>query len=252
MHLLQKNRTFIYTWPDHELNSDQITRWHNFLQRRVNGEPVAYITKEREFWGLMLSTSPETLIPRPDTEVIIEWIIEHFQRSKCRVLDLGTGTGAIALSVASENPDWSVEGGDISAESVDLAKKNAVRNNVENCNFRVSNWYSKFESERFDLIISNPPYIDYNDPHLNQGDVRFEPRRALVADQAGYADLFHIINTGPDFLTEHGCLIVEHGFQQADKVIDCFKKRGYVSCQTLNDLGGNPRATLGFFSGEMD
>ncbi len=242
--VLQRPRTWLYTWGDHVLSDDEQTRLDQLLKRRVSGEPIAHLTGEQGFWTLMLAVNASTLIPRPDTETLVEWVLDLDLTAAARCLDLGTGTGAIALAMASEKPGWQVSGVDVMPDAVALAKSNARKNQLESVLFYQSHWFDSVDGQ-FDLIVSNPPYIDSNDPHLSQGDVRFEPSSALVADQHGLSDLAHIIEHSQGYLTQGGWLLLEHGYQQSDAVSQALMQRGFSSVSTRYDLGGQPRITGG-------
>ena len=240
----QKDRTWLYTWADKELDAAAVAQADALLARRINGEPVAYITGQRDFWSLNLAVSPAPLIPRADTETLIEWALELPLPANSRVVDLGTGTGAIALALACEQPSWAVSGVDYQADAVALAQANARRNQLERVTFQQSDWFGAVDG-RFDLIVSNPPYIDADDEHLSQGDVRFEPRSALVADDHGLRDLALIIDRAPHYLKADGWLLLEHGWQQADAVCELLRQRGFADVENRRDLGGQPRISGG-------
>jgi len=218
------------------------------IARRTSGVPVAYIIGTQGFWNLDLKVSPETLIPRADTESLVEWVLEQkFQPES--ILDLGTGTGALALALASELPNAQVLGLDLVDKAVALAEENRQRNNIINAHFIQSSWFDQVPNHmRFDLIISNPPYIDKQDFHLGQGDVRFEPKTALVSEDKGFADLFLIADQAKAFLTPNGVLLMEHGWQQADDVQKKLKAVRYQGVGSGKDYGGNQRFTYGFLS----
>ncbi len=244
----QKNRTWLYTWPERELTASQTRQLQALIKRRLQGEPVAYLTGEREFWSLTLQVSPDTLIPRPDTELLVEIALELFsERSheNLNIIDLGTGTGAIALAIACEQPNWRIVGLDRIPAAVELAQRNKTQLQIPNATFLESDWFSALDKQRFDLIVSNPPYIEQQDPHLEQGDVRFEPRSALVAEDNGLLDIKNIIAQAPDFLVDQGWMLFEHGYQQADVVRNLLSERGFIAVQTRCDLAGLERATLG-------
>ncbi len=243
-HVLQQGRTWLYTWSDRLLSAEQQQAANALLARRLAGEPVAYLLGERDFWSLNLNVNPSTLIPRPDTETLVEWALELPLPANSRVLDLGTGTGAIALALASEQPSWQVSGVDFNADAVALAQANAARNQLARVSFMQSDWYTAVSGD-FDLIVSNPPYIDEDDEHLAQGDVRFEPRSALVADNHGLSDLALIIDRAPGFLRANGWLLLEHGYQQADAVCELLRARGFAEVSNRRDLGGQPRISGG-------
>lgn len=237
-------RTYLLAFGETVLTTEQLAVLEPLAARREQGEPVAYLVGEREFWSLPLSVSCATLIPRPDTECLVEQALAHLPATPCRILDLGTGTGAIALAIASERPDCSVVGGDIKADAVALARHNAEKLAINNVHFLQSSWFESV-SGLFTLIVSNPPYIDANDPHLNQGDVRYEPHSALVAPAEGLADLAEIIRQSPAYLEAGGWLMLEHGWQQAEAVQKLLKNAGFSAVMTYKDYGNNDRVTLG-------
>ncbi|EPR9025756.1 peptide chain release factor N(5)-glutamine methyltransferase [Cronobacter dublinensis] len=240
-----RTRTFILAFGETSLADDELTRLDALLARRVQGEPVAYLTGQREFWSLPLEVSAATLIPRPDTECLVEQALACLPAAPCRILDLGTGTGAIALALACERPDCQVTALEIVPEAVALARRNAQRLGIDNVTVLQSHWFSALTDARFSLIVSNPPYIDGDDPHLTQGDVRFEPKSALVAPDAGLADLDAIITGARRFLENDGWLLVEHGWRQGVAVRELFTRAGYHGVETCRDYGGNERLTLG-------
>ncbi|MFT4272165.1 MAG: peptide chain release factor N(5)-glutamine methyltransferase [Pantoea sp.] len=242
-----KSRTWLVAFDDTVLDENQLQQLNALLARRAQGEPVAHLVGEREFWSLPLRVSDATLIPRPDTEVLVEQALAHLPTRAATLLDLGTGTGAIALALASERPDCQVIGCDRIAAAVALAQENAQRLHISNAQFLLSDWFDNLTPQRFDLIASNPPYIDATDHHLQQGDVRFEPLSALVADEAGLADLRVIIATAPHWLLAGGWLLLEHGWQQGEAVRELMVQHGYQQVNTVDDYGGNPRVTLGQF-----
>ncbi|MFC2332828.1 MULTISPECIES: peptide chain release factor N(5)-glutamine methyltransferase [Haemophilus] len=258
-HATGKSRTQILAFDDSEIDEKVRLNLIALLDRRLKGEPIAYILGEKEFWSLPLNVSKGTLIPRPDTEILVEKALQialekleknppHF-----RILDLGTGTGAIALALASElssicqKQQISLEiiGVDLMPDVVALAQSNAERNNL-NVQFLQSSWFENITGQ-FDLIVSNPPYIDAQDEHLGQGDVRFEPLSALVANDAGYADLRHIIELASSYLNSNGALLLEHGWQQGEKVRSIFQENHWEMVETVRDYGDNERVTLGFW-----
>ena len=258
-HVTGKSRTQILAFDDTEIDEKVRLKLTALLDRRLKGEPIAYILGEKEFWSLPLNVSKGTLIPRPDTEILVEKALQialdklqenppHF-----RILDLGTGTGAIALALSSElssicqKQQISLEiiGVDLMPDVVALAQSNAERNKL-NVQFLQSRWFENITGQ-FDLILSNPPYIDPQDEHLRQGDVRFEPLSALVANDAGYADLRHIIESSPNYLNSNGALLLEHGWQQGEKVRSIFQENHWEMVETVRDYGDNERVTLGFW-----
>jgi release factor glutamine methyltransferase len=238
-------RTFLMAFGETLLTQQQQEQLERLLVRRERGEPVAYLIGEREFWSLPLSVSPATLIPRPDTECLVELALERLPSSACNILDLGTGTGAIALALASERPDCKVTGVDLQSEAVALAQHNAQKLAIGNAQFLQGSWFAPLAGQTFALIASNPPYIDGADPHLAQGDVRFEPSSALVAQQHGLADLSAIVQQAPQYLQPQGWLLLEHGWQQGESVRALLQAAGFISIATRRDYGDNDRVTFG-------
>ena len=266
-YITQKNKASLFAFPETELTEQQLIQLEDLIQRRIQGEPIAYILGERDFWSLNLAVSPDTLIPRADTEILVEQALVKAQdylqsesfKARCQtsgkkelnILDLGTGTGAIALALASElesicqgqNIQLNVVGVDFIANAVTLAQQNAKRNNLEYVNFYQSNWFENID-QHFDIIVSNPPYIDKTDHHLTQGDLCFEPLTALIAEDEGYADLRFIIEQAPQYLTSEGWLLLEHGFEQGEKVRAIFSTELWQHIATVKDYGNNERVTF--------
>ncbi|MGU3523116.1 peptide chain release factor N(5)-glutamine methyltransferase [Enterobacteriaceae bacterium C23F] len=240
-----KTRTFIMAFDETSLTTEQSEKLETLLARRANGEPVAHLVGMREFWSLPLEVSAATLIPRPDTECLVEQALMRLSSEPCDILDLGTGTGAIALALASERADCRVTAVDFVADAVALAKRNAASLNIENVTIVQSSWFTALEGQMFGMIVSNPPYIDAEDPHLSEGDVRFEPLSALVAPDEGLADLAHIIREGKRFLLPGGWMLLEHGWKQGEAVRALYQKAGYGEVETCRDYGGNERLTVG-------
>ena len=251
-HVLDRPRSYLYTWPERKLESRQQQQFEQLLARRLKGEPIAHILGVREFWSLPLSVTADTLIPRPDTECLVEAALTLLTDSDAgKLLDLGTGTGALALALASEWPSWQCWAVDKSPAAVALAQRNAESLGLENVTLAVSDWFAAITpGSQFDLIVSNPPYIDADDPHLQQGDVRFEPASALVADDDGLGDLRRIANQAPQYLKPGAYLILEHGFQQAAAVRDLLDIAGFGGVRSGRDYGDNERYTLGRWAGE--
>lgn len=245
---LGKDRTYLFTWSDKLVSSEDKSIFEVMFYRRIKGEPIAYILGQQEFWDLTLNTAQHTLIPRADTETLIEWGLElsEILPEHAKVIDLGTGTGAIALALAKENPSWQVQAVDLIPQAVELAKQNAEINNLNRVKIYQSSWFDQVDGE-FDLIVSNPPYIDPDDEHLSQGDVRFEPKSALVADNNGLADLELIADQARQYLVNGGWLLMEHGYDQREQLQAILTQLGYQQVTTRIDLGGNPRITGGQF-----
>lgn len=247
-HLLDKPRSYLFTWPDRVLSDEQREGFEALLERRIAGEPVAHLTGMRGFWSLDLEVTPDTLIPRPDTETLVEAALARLPDGPYRVADLGTGSGAIALALAGERPQWQLVATDRIEAAADLARRNRDRLGLSNVEILCGSWCAPLTGT-FDMILSNPPYIDSADPHLDQGDVRFEPRSALVADEQGLADIRAISEQARAYLKPSGWLMFEHGFEQAEAVRTLLERLGYAEAETLSDLGGNPRVTLARFPG---
>ena len=258
-HATGKSRTQILAFDETEIDEKVRLKLTALLDRRLKGEPIAYILGEKEFWSLPLNVSEGTLIPRPDTEILVEKAfqiaLEKLEENPLhfRILDLGTGTGAIALALASELSlicqkkaiQLDVIGVDLMPEVVKLAQSNAEKNQLD-VQFLQSRWFEHVEGQ-FDIIVSNPPYIDETDEHLSQGDVRFEPRSALVAGENGLADLRHIIEQSPRYLNDSGYLLLEHGWKQGEEVRSIFWQNHWQGVATIRDYGDNERVTLGYW-----
>lgn len=240
-----KSRTFLLAFGETPLSQAQEHQLAELLSRRKTGEPVAHLVGEREFWSLPLYVSAATLIPRPDTECLVEQALARLPANGCSILDLGTGTGAIALALASERPDCQVTAVDLMPDAVALAQRNLARLGFDNVTVLQSSWFDALEQRTFGMIVSNPPYIDERDPHLAQGDVRFEPLTALVAANEGLADLEHIVTASRQHLEPNGWLLVEHGWTQGEAVRALFIAAGYHAVETCRDYGDNERLTLG-------
>ncbi|MEE3661610.1 peptide chain release factor N(5)-glutamine methyltransferase [Brenneria sp. g21c3] len=247
-----KTRTFLLAFGETRLTAEQLQRLDALLARRINGEPIAYLTGEREFWSLPLAVSPATLIPRPDTECLVEQALQRLPAAPSSILDLGTGTGAIALAIASERADCQVTGVDAQPDAVTLAKHNAERLGITNVRFLLSDWFSSLPNQHFTLIVSNPPYIDADDRHLFQGDVRFEPSSALVAAENGLADLRAIIEQAASHLLPDGWLLLEHGWRQGAAVRQLLQAHGFERIETCRDYGNNDRVSLGLWPKAID
>lgn len=248
-HILKKNRVYLFTWPEKILTPEQAAAFDIFFQRRLSGEPIAHIIGQREFWSLPLAVDNTTLIPRPDTELLVETALELFAQDSStkirKLLDLGTGSGAIVLAMASEKPHWQCVGVDKYSAAVALAEKNCTHLQLTNVEIRQSDWFSAVGEQGFDVIVSNPPYIDPDDPHLQQGDVRFEPLTALIAANNGMADIEQIAQQALQYLLPAGWLLIEHGYNQGKAARELFIRCGYQNVATLRDMSGNERVTLG-------
>jgi release factor glutamine methyltransferase len=243
--VLECQRTYLFTWPDKSLTSSQYSHFKNLIARRREGHPVAYLTGTREFWSLTLKVNESTLIPRPETELLVETALALALPDTASVCDLGTGTGAIALALKTEKPAWHLTGVDRISEALDLAAANAQLNGQLTVNWLLSHWFDAMApANQFDLIVTNPPYVESDSEYLQQGDVRFEPASALTAGVDGLEDIRDIIQRAPDFLTSGGWLLIEHGYTQHESIKGLFEERGFSGCQGIDDLNGLPRITL--------
>ncbi|MDO6721077.1 peptide chain release factor N(5)-glutamine methyltransferase [Psychrosphaera sp. 1_MG-2023] len=249
-HVLDCQRIYLFTWPEKLLETPQCDQFFSLVEERKTGRPIAHIVGKRAFWDLELAVNDSTLIPRPDTEILVEKVLEIIESKgpeQGEGLDLGTGTGAIALSLASSLPKWQWTGVDIIPEAVLLARHNTKLNQIPNCQFVESSWFTALADQKFDFIVSNPPYIDENDPHLNLGDVRFEPKTALVAKGHGLADIRYIVENARRHLKRNGKLILEHGFEQGVEVRHILRDFNFQYVDTFKDLSGNDRVSIGYF-----
>lgn len=242
-HVTGLGRTSFRAWPEREVAPDQAQAFRELVAERVKGLPIAYLLGQQEFWSLPLKVSPSTLIPRPDTECLVETALELPLPENARVLDLGTGTGAIALALASEKAKWQIMASDRIEEAVEVARENSRSLQLPITVVR-SHWFDQIPERGFDLLISNPPYIPASDHHLNEGDVRFEPSSALVAGDDGLDDIRLLVTEGFKRLNPGGWMLLEHGYDQGDAVRDLFARAGWLNIETRKDYGGNDRMTL--------
>ncbi len=245
LHCLDKPRSYLYSWPERQLTEAQQCQFEQLIERRVSGTPVAHIIGMREFWSLPFMVNASTLIPRPDTEILVETALNLPLPTACAALDLGTGTGAIALSLAHERPQWQVTAVDKVDDAVSLAKANREQLQLPQVEVLQSDWFSAVCGRQFDLIVSNPPYISEQDEHLDLGDVRFEPRSALTAANDGFADLFFIAEHARQYLRPGGYILLEHGYTQGPTMRQHLQTLGYQNVATVRDFGSNERCTLG-------
>ena len=245
-HVLQVPRAYLLAHPERNLDTQQQTAYDVLLKRRLQGEPIAYLLGEREFFGLNFKVTPATLIPRSDTELLVELALQRLPQGKtCRVLDLGTGSGAIALAIAHSRADVAVTAVDASEAALEVARENAGCLGVANVRFLRSDWFSALDGQRFDLIVSNPPYVAAGDAHLSQGDVRFEPLSALASGADGLDDIRSIVSRAEAYL-EHGAwLLLEHGYDQAARVRDIFQQNKFESIFSAKDIAGIDRVSGG-------
>lgn len=244
--VLGKERTYLRTWPEKTLSPEQIETYRKLLHERQQGKPIAYIVGKREFWSLDFLTTPDVLIPRPETELLVELSLNRIPiNHPYHVLDLGTGSGIIAITLATERPEVTITATDISSAALTIAQLNAVKHKAKSIRFYQSRWFEDVPPGKFDLILSNPPYLAEDDEHLIRGDLRFEPVTALIADQNGLGDITTIAQNARTRLQPHGHLMIEHGCDQGLAVRSLFIDLGYRSVQTHQDLAGLSRVTSG-------
>jgi release factor glutamine methyltransferase len=238
-------RAWVTTHPDQVADSEAAARFRSLVVLRVSGHPVAYLVGVKEFYGLPLRVTPDVLIPRPETEELVEAALERLPRDEARkVLDLGTGSGCIAVAIARQRPAAQVTAVDSSSPALALARENAAALDVE-VEFLASDWFAALGGRRFDLIVANPPYVAADDPHLRRGDLRFEPRPALAAGADGLAELRRIVGAAPKHLRPRGWLLLEHGYNQAEACRDLLRNAGFGELVFRADIAGLPRIAGG-------
>lgn len=258
-HTIEQSMAWLISYGNSIATSNHIKAFEDVIEKRSQGIPVAYLMGYRDFWTLRLKVNEHVLIPRGDTEVLVEQALERIDTNKSlRILDMGTGSGAIALSIAKERPECQVFATDKHQGALDVARSNATSNNISNIQFHLSDWFQifeqkvfehgtfkneEFEHQVFDLIASNPPYVEANDPHLENGDLRFEPDTALIANEKGLGDLAKIIQSAPKYLNNGGWLLLEHGYNQSQQVEDLLKKSDFKNIRLYSDLNHLPRCT---------
>jgi release factor glutamine methyltransferase len=250
-HCLQKDRSYLFTWPDKQVSADQRACFEQLIHKRMAPQPIAYLLGQREFYSLELKTTPATLVPRPETELLVDTALDLIAGTQQpRILDLGTGTGAIPLAIKQQRPDAELVATDVSLEALDVARTNSADLKLE-VEFRQSDWFGEFEKRRdapFDVIVSNPPYIAEQDPYLFQGDLPAEPRLALTSGPSGLDALTTIIADAVGFLKAGGWLVLEHGYDQG-KSVRALMQKEFSAAQTLQDFNGLDRVTFGQFPG---
>ena len=245
-HALDCDRTYLHTWPERTLTSKQQQTFQQLIERRLTGEPIAYITGNREFWDMTLQVTPDTLIPRPETELLVETVLKIVPANATwNIADLGTGSGAIALAIARQRPGCQVTATDTSAKALAVAEKNANRYDVKNVRFVEGHWFQPIENDHFQVIVSNPPYVHPDDPHLQEGDLRFEPTQALQSIPDGMRDIRIITNAARGHLLPPGWLILEHGYNQGQATMNRFRELGYENVSVVEDLSHNERICIG-------
>ncbi len=251
-HYLKQPRTYLFANAPEALSESQLAEFQNYLQRRIDGEPIAYIVGMREFWDIELVVNPSVLVPRPETELLVEAALELFAESSLvRIADLGTGSGAIALAIGHSKPGWQIDAVDISEAALATATANARRLDLCNVEFSCASWCDGLEQQTYDLIIANPPYVAPGDAHLQQGDLRFEPNSALEAAENGLADLYSIAEQARNALKTNGYLLMEHGFDQHQVLDQRLNDLGYADVNGRNDLAGHCRMIQARWTGEL-
>lgn len=251
-HVLGVNHAFLLTYPEQVLTSQQTQDFFHLIEQRIVGIPVAYLTGERAFYDLTFKVTEAVLIPRPETELLVEWALQLIPADQsCRILDLGTGSGAIAITIAKHRPRSSVVAVDLSAAAIAVSGWNARNLQVDNLHLITGNWFDELFGDKFDLIISNPPYVAEDDPHLQQGDLRFEPQIALSAGSNGLSCIRHIIDTAPRYLVNGGWLLLEHGYDQADECGRLLRHADFSNICCYPDLAGIMRASGGQMSASV-
>ena len=245
-HALKRDRAWLFMHADEEVDEAVIRSFRELIEARQRGEPVAYLIGKRGFWTLDLLVTPDVLIPRPETELLVELALERIPLDGASlVADLGTGSGAIALAIASERPHAHVLATDASASALSVARANGKRLGFANIEFAEGDWCAAFGTRSFDLIVSNPPYIAADDVHLEQGDLRFEPASALASGADGLDAIRRIVDTAPGFLKREGWLLLEHGYDQGSRVRDLLEQRDFSKVQTWQDIAGHDRISGG-------
>lgn len=245
-HVINRPRSYLYGWPEQELPHALQVQFARLLQRRAAGEPVAYLTGRREFWSLPLAVTPDTLIPRPETEILVSLALEMIPRSSSALIaDLGTGSGAIALAIAVERPRCRLLATDVSPAALEVAVQNAARLGIGSIQFLAGNWYEPLPDNRFDFIVSNPPYLPETAVQLAEGDVRFEPRRALASGPDGIDDLKRIAHGAIDRLCPGGRLLLEHGYDQGEQAVRLLESAGFHDVADHADASGHGRVVVG-------
>jgi len=243
--ILEKDRSFLHTWPEQMLSAEQQEKFNALFSQRLHGHPIAHLLGEQGFWSLNLKVTPDTLIPRPETECLVEIALETIPKHQpCHLLDLGTGSGAIALAIATERPLCKITATDISASALAVAEENARTHQIKNIHFIQSSWFENIPPQQFDMIVSNPPYIREKDEHLSEGDVRFDPISALTSGEDGLDDIRTIIQLAPAFLRANAMMLIEHGYDQAQAVQQIYAESNFTNIQNFTDYASHARVTV--------
>jgi len=244
-HCLGKNRSYLYAWSDKKIDDVTSQRFTQLIKRRLTDYPVAYLLGNQGFWSLDLKVTEDVLIPRSETELLVEVALEKISKLKSpTILDLGTGSGAIALALAQERPDALVIASDYSKKALAVAKENAQLNHIKNVNFIHSSWFENIEAQSFDLIVSNPPYIPADDPHLSQG-IRYEPLQALSSGKTGLNDIRLILQMALTYMQDTTWILIEHGYDQGEAVPKLMQKAGLQQVLCIKDYNENDRLSIG-------
>lgn len=245
-HILKEDRVHFLTWPEEPVSQLTQKFYLDLIERRAKGEPIAYITGYQEFWSLKLKVTPDTLIPRPETEILVqETLILMREDIHYEVADLGSGSGAIALAIASERPRCHIKGVDQSKCAVQVATDNASRLGLTNVSFQQGDWLADFADNSLDMIVSNPPYVAEGDPHMSEGDVRFEPATALLAGPAGLDAYQKILPETKRCLKQGGWLLLEHGYDQQPRLLEMMQQHGFKQTRGISDYAGQARVVMG-------
>jgi len=247
-YVLGCDRAYLYAWPENEVSEENIKQYQEIIRRREQHEPIAYLVGNKEFWSLAFKVSKDTLIPRADTELLVQTVLDNLPQTMQSVVDVGTGCGIIACTLAHQRPNWQVYGVDISAQALEIARINAHDLHISNVEFIESNWLQNLKGKSFDAIIGNPPYIREGDVHLIHGDLLYEPKIALTPGPTGLEAFQIILSQCPFYLKPNGLIAFEHGFDQADKVAELLTRAGFDNIKTFQDFSGNQRVTIGRFS----
>jgi len=244
-HVLGQPRSYLYTWPEEILSDRHLEALESAINERCAGKPIAYITGSKEFWSLSLKVTPEVLVPRPATESLLEEVLQRLSKAPARIADLGTGSGALAIALAHERPDCQVTAVDISKPALAIAKHNADNLDIKNIEFFMGDWCAPLRQKQ-DAIMSNPPYISEDDPHLENTDIKHEPLQALASGADGLEAIRQITKDAKDHLKAGGMLVLEHGFEQQPTVIETLVKNGYQNISGHRDSDGLPRFVIGY------
>lgn len=251
-HVLNVDRCYLYTWPEQLVVADHQAKFHSLLTRRINGEPLAYLMGTKEFWSLPFIVTSDVLIPRPETEHLVEIVLKITAKRNgpLKLLDLGTGSGIIALTLAKERPTWEMIAVDKSPTALAVARQNAKNLAIQHVQFYQSDWFAIFSFPRvvFDMIVANPPYLTVEEFSLAASQLGYEPREALVAGNDGMQALKQIIESASSYLVAEGCLVLEHGFNQGSRVRNLLHSQGFTSIQTFKDWADLDRVTIGYKS----